>query len=49
MALSMVVPVCVAVHRDSSSGCAENVEVNDAAVLKIAYLCLLKGTLSSLF
>lgn len=49
MTLNVVVPVCVGVHEDTSSGCVGNVEVNDAAVLKIADLHLLKGTLSSFF
>lgn len=45
----MVVPVCVAVRRDTSSGCVGNVEVSDAAVLRTADLHLFKGTLSSFF
>lgn len=49
MTLNVVVPVCVTVRRDSSSGCAGDMEVNDAAVLKTADLHLLKGTLSSFF
>lgn len=49
MTLNVVVPVCVAVCRDTSGGCVGNVEVKDAAVLKIADLHLLKGTLSSFF
>lgn len=47
MPLNVVVPVCVAVRRDTSSGCVGNVKVNGAAVLKIADLPLLKETLSS--
>lgn len=49
MTLNVVVPVCVAVGRDTSSACAGNMEVNGATGLKIAHLCLLRGTLSSLF
>ena len=49
MTLNVVIPVCVAVRRDTSSGCVGSVEVNDAAVLRMADLHLLKGTLSSFF
>lgn len=40
-------PCLCCCSRDTSSGCVGNVEVNDAAGLKIAGLRLLKGTLSS--
>lgn len=37
MMLNVVVPVCVAVGRDTSSACDGNMEVNDAAGLGIAH------------
>lgn len=48
MTLNVVVPVCVAVGRDTGSACDGDTEVNDATGIEAAHLCLLKGTLSSL-